>query len=377
MTSQDGTEEIMRDTVPGNVMTYTVDTLKPATGYQWYVYQTNGSVNTTEAGHLAFYTECVAVGPDYKTGFELADGWKILPAQTSDTYKQTLCWVYENAGTSAVGTYEYNYANGTSVYSHSGAYALRLYATGTTYQTYAAMPAIEDIAAYDTLQVNFWMRPGYASASTGKISTQYTVGSSAATKEYYYSKSVIVGTMTDPNDATTFVPIDTITYNGTLATTDVVNEANDFLFQPKKVALTGAKGKYVAFMATLWAKGAENKSTYDYIWIDDISFSAVQHCDAPEELNSDEISATSATLNWEAKEGVASYVLQVSTDYTYAEDTAFVFNDTVMTNSQVVTGLKAYTDYVWRVRTICEGDLGESEFSQNATFTTARQPFFL
>lgn len=369
MTSQDGTEEIMRDTVPGNVMTYTVDTLKPATGYQWYVYQTNGSVNTTEAGHLAFYTECVAVGPDYKTGFELADGWKILPAQTSETYKQTLCWVYENAGTSAVGTNEYNYANGTSLYSHSGAYALRLYATGTTYQTYAAMPAIEDIAAYDTLQVNFWMRPTYITASTMKPYATY-LGAS-------YAQAVIVGTMTDPNDKTTFVPIDTINYNYPDAVNATANEANDFLYQSKKVALAGATGKYVAFMATLYAKGDTKKYTTNYMYIDDISFSAVQHCDAPEELKSDEISATSATLNWEAKEGAASYVLQVSTDYTYAEDTAFVFNDTVMTNSQVVTGLKAYTDYVWRVRTICEDDLGESEFSQNATFTTARQPFFL
>ncbi len=377
LTNQGGDSIILQDTVPGSVTTYTVNTLKPSTGYQWYMYQTNGTINTSTTAYQPFYTECVAVGPDYKNGFELADGWRILPAQTSDTYKQTLCWTYENAGTSAVSTYEYNYANGTSVYSHSGAYALRLYASGTTYQTYAAMPAIEDIAAYDTLQVNFWMRPAYASASTGKISTQYTLGSSAATKEYYYSKSVIVGTMTDPMDATTFVPIDTITYNGTLSTSDYVNEANDFLFQPKKVALTGAQGKYVAFMATLWAKGAENKSTYDYIWIDDVSFSAIQHCETPEELTADEIAATSAKLSWKAPEGAASYILQVSTDYTYANDSAFVFNDTVYSNSAVVDGLKAFTDYVWRVRTICEEDLGESEFSQNANFTTARQPFFV
>ena len=369
VTDQEGKTEIIRDTVPGNVMTYTAENLKPATAYNWYVYQTNGSVNTLSTGNLTFYTECVAIGPDYKAGFELADGWKILPAQTSDTYKQTLCWVYENAGTSAVGTYEYNYANGTSLYSHSGAYALRLYASSTTYQTYAAMPAIEDIAAYDTLQVNFWMRPTYITASTMKPYATY-LGAS-------YAQAVIVGTMTDPNDKTTFVPIDTINYNYPDAVNATANEANDFLYQSKKVALAGAKGKYVAFMATLYAKGDTKKYTTNYMYIDDISFSAVQHCDAPEELNSDEISATSATLNWEAKEGAASYVLQVSTDYTYAEDTAFVFNDTVMTNSQVVTGLKAYTDYVWRVRTICEGDLGESEFSQNATFTTARQPFFL
>jgi len=378
VTDQDGENEILRDTVPGTQTTYTVDTLKPGTVYKWYMYQTNGTINTTSTATLPVYTECVAVGPDYETSFELAEGWRVLPAQTSETYKQTMCWTYENAGTSAVSTYTYNYAKtATLQYSHNGDYAVRLYATGTTYQTYAAMPAIEDIAAYDTLQVNFWMRPGYHNPSTGKISTQYTLGSTAATKEYYYSKSVIVGTMTDPMDASTFVPIDTVTYKGTLATTDVVNEGNEYLFQQKKVALTGAQGKYVAFMATLWAKGAENKSTYDYVWIDDVSFSAIQHCEAPEEMEASDISATNATLTWKAPEGADKYIVQISTDYTFTEDTAFVFNDTVYQNSFVVDSLSAYTQYVWRVRTICAEDLGESEFSQNAAFTTARQPFFI
>jgi hypothetical protein len=365
----DAADTVKIDTVPGSVMSYKMENLKPSSSYTWSVYQTNGSVNTISTSALQFYTECVAVSPDYTNGFELADGWKILPAQTSDTYKQTLCWTYENAGTSAVGTYEYNYANGTSLYSHKGAYALRLYATSTTYQTYAAMPAIEDIAAYDTLQVNFWMRPTYVTASTMKPYSSY-LGNT-------YSKAIIVGTMTDPMDATTFVPIDTLNYTYPDATNAVASEANDFLFQPKKVALTGAKGKYVAFMATLYAKGDEKKYTYDYMYIDDISFSAIQRCETPDDLSAEDISATNAKLSWNAPVGAEKYVLQVSTDYTYAADTAFVFNDTVFTNSQEIAGLESFTDYVWRVRTICESDLGESEFSQNAVFTTARKPFFV
>jgi hypothetical protein len=124
------------------------------------------------------------------------------------------------------------------------------------------------------------MRPAYhglgTSTNADKISTQYTYGSTAATAEYYYSKSIIVGTMTDPNDPTTFVAIDTIGYIGTLAVGDDATQANDYLFQKKKVSLRGATGPYVAFMTTLWAKGAENKSTYGYMWLDDISFSKLQ-----------------------------------------------------------------------------------------------------
>ena len=381
VTNADGTEEILRDTLPGTQTTFTVDTLQPSTGYQWYMYQTNGEVNTSSTAYLPFYTECVAIAPDYATGFELTDGWKLVPGATSDTYKQTMCWTYGNAGTTTAwsSSFPYNYVNGTTLYAHKGAYAAKLYAYSTTLQTYIAMPAIDDVTAYDTLQVNFWIRPAIASASTGKISTQYTLGSTAATKEYYYSKAVIVGTMTDPTDASTFVAIDTVNYNGTLATTDVVNEANDFLFQPKKVVLAGAQGKYIAFMATLYAKGETRKSTYDHIWIDDISLTPVQRCEAPvqETMTATEIGAHKATLNWAAKESAASYVLQVSTDYTFTEDTAFVYNDTVKSNTFTVTGLKAYEDYVWRVRTICADDLGESEFSMNANFTTAREPFFV
>lgn len=374
--NQEGTEEVLRDTVPGTQTTYTATGLKPNTGYQWYMYQTNGTVNTAMTPALAFYTQCETITPDYATGFELEDGWRILPAQTSATYKQTMCWTYENAGTSAVGTNIYNYVDATSMYSHSGSYSLRLYATGTTYQTYAAMPEIEDVAAYDTLQINFWMRPGYLTTSTGKVSTQYTVGSSASTAEYYYAKSVIVGTMTDPSDPTTFVPIDTVNYIGTFSTSDYGTPANDYLYQKKKVALAGATGKYVAFMATLYAKGETRKSTYDYVWIDDVSFSPVQHCDAPTEMNVSEITASAATLNWTAPEGAEKYVLQVSTDQYFLEDTAFVFNDTVDVTSVKLESLTSYTNYIWRVMTICGEDLGESEFSQNATFSTARTPYF-
>ena len=371
VTDQAGTTEIMRDTIPGSQMTFTVDTLKPATGYQWYVYQTNGTESTLTSGSKAFYTECVAVTPDYKTGFELIDGWMLNPAATSDTYKQTICWTYGNAGTTTAwsSSFPYNYVNGSSLYAHKGVYAVRLYATGTTYQTYVAMPAIDDIAAYDTLQVNFWMRPTYVTASSNKLYTSY-LGAS-------YAKAVIVGTMTDPNDATTFVPIDTLNYELNPSATDLASEANDYYFDKKKVALAGATGKYVAFMATLYAKGDEKKYSTNYMYLDDISFSAIQRCEAPVELKIDAIADTAATFSWKAPEGADKYVLQVSTDYSFVEDTAFVFNDTVLTDTYTVTSMKPNTNYIWRVMTICGEGLGESDFSQNATFKTARAPFFV
>lgn len=372
-------KEIFRDTIVGT--TYIFRNLTPATIYTWYMYQTNGTVNSSETGRVQFTTECLNTTPDYATGFEPDEGWWHVPGQSSDTYKQNKCWVYGNAGTSAVSTYIYNYMNSSTIgYSHSGDYALRLYASSTTYQTYAAMPAL-DVAAYDTLQVNFWMRPGYhglgTSTNVDKISTQYTLGSTASTAEYYYSKSVIVGTMTDPNDPTTFVAIDTIGFIGTLKVGDEAVKANDYLFQKKNVSLRGATGPYVAFMATLYAKGAEKKSTYDYMWLDDISFSKLQECVEPTNLTTSDITASEAKLSWEGSELTKKYVLQVSTDPTFYYDTAFVFNDTVEATTFALDSLQPFTQYAWRVQAICGEEFGESEFTSNVLFTTARVPFYL
>ena len=360
---QYGSEEILRDTIVGTE--YTVTGLNPATAYQWYMYQTNGTVNTSTTQRIDFYTECVPVGDDYTFGFELEEGWKLAPGQTSDTYKVPICWVSGNAGTSTwSSSYEgYNQANtSTYRYSHSGSYALRMEAYSTTHQPYMAMPAIADIAAFDTLQVNFWMRPAYSYApehasKPNQIYTQYTLGSTASTADYYYSKSIIVGTMTDPNDPTTFVAIDTIGYDGTLAVGDMASEANDYLFQKKKVSLRGATGPYVAFMTTLYAKGDTRKATYDYIWLDDISFSTLQECSEPKNLEVTEVLSDAATLTWTGGETAEKYILQVSTDMDFYYDTAFVFNDTVTANTITVTGLKQHTTYVWHVKSICEVNL--------------------
>lgn len=383
VTDQYGSEEILRDTIVGTE--YTATGLNPATAYQWYMYQTNGTVNTSTTQRIEFYTECVPVGDDYTFGFELEEGWKLAPGQTSNTYKVPICWVSGNAGTSTwSSSYEgYNQANTSSYrYSHSGSYALRMEAYSTTHQPYMAMPAIADIAAYDTLQVNFWMRPAYSYApehasKPNQIYTQYTLGSTASTADYYYSKSIIVGTMTDPNDPTTFVAIDTIGYDGTVAVGDMATEANDYLYQKKKVSLRGATGPYVAFMTTLYAKGDTRKATYDYMWLDDISFSTLQECSEPKNLEVTEVLSDAATLTWTGGETAEKYILQVSTDMDFYYDTAFVFNDTLTANSITITGLKQHTTYVWRVKSICGDDLGESDYTQNETFVTARTPFFL
>lgn len=369
--------EIKRDTLVTD--TYTFDGLEPGGQYYWSVYQTNGDMKDSPATKLvSFSTPCLDITPDYTCGFELTDGWFLPTGASTDTYKNTKCWVYGNAGTTTAwsSSFPYNRAStATYGYCHSGEFGLYLYAYSTTMQGYAAMPAM-DVAAYDTLQVNFWMLPAYYSKSTGKISTQYTTGSTASTAEYYYAHTVIVGTMTDPNDATTFVPIDTITYGRTLTTSDEANAGNDFLFEKVSVPLRGATGPYVAFMSSLYMKGDSRKGTYDYMHLDDISFSKLQECKTPTDLAVDSVEADAAKLSWQGCELSESFLLEVSTDLTFSYDTAVVFKDTVLEASYILTDLQANTEYYWHVASLC-GEQGESEYSAQTLFRTLRTPFFL
>lgn len=364
--------ELVRDTIAGT--TYTVDNLAPATTYQWYVYQASKTQTSALTPATRFVTECVSITPDYSCGFELAEGWQLIP---ETNYVNSLCWTYSDAqkGAWASASFDpYNMANtDTYRYSRTDSFAVVLrgsYSTNASnsYQPYIAMPAM-DITAYDTLQVNFWMRPAYVRTSTGIVAASYT-GSA-------YSKSIIVGTMTDPKDASTFVAIDTVTYDGTLSYADEATEANNFLFQNKKVELAGATGPYVAFMTSFFEKGSSTRKNMDYIWLDDISFSRRQECKDPKDLNADNVSANEATLSWVGVDAAESYMLQVSTDPNFEDPNAFVFDGVVEQNTYTVTGLKPHTTYVWRVQCLCGEVWGDSDFAPKASFTTPRSPYYL
>lgn len=363
-------EEILRDTISGTA--YALANLSAGSSYQWFVYQTDNLRNSPASQTIAFATECVAIEPAYTCGFELADGWAFIPGQAES--KQTICWTYGDAiqGEWKNATYDpFNQFNTDNyIYSRTDSAAVSMRASyssyGTSYQPYVALPAM-DITAYDTLQLSFWMRPAYVRRATNKVATTYT-GSS-------YSKSVIVGTMTDPTDATTFMPLDTVTYEGTLSSADEATAANDFLFQHMKVELAGATGPYVAIMTSFYAKGSSVRQNSDYVWIDDISFVHRQDCKAPTDLTVAHLGAVEATLGWTGGDSV--FVLQVSTDPYFAEDTAFAFNQTVATNPYTVTGLAQQTTYYWRVMAICSGEQGESDFSKKESFATLRSPYSL
>ena len=365
-------EEIFRDTV--NATSYTLTDLNPSMRYEWYVYQTNETQDSPATNLQAFATECVVAASNYRCDFEPEEGWKAIDGQPQ--YKQTLCWTYSDALHNAwiSGTFDPNNQTDTKdfKYSYSGHNAVMLRASysarGTSYQPYIASPEM-DVTTYDTLQVKFRMRPAYVSATNDSVISSFT-GST-------YSKSIIVGTMTDPTDAATFVAIDTITYDGTLSTSDVATEANDYLFQEAKVELAGATGPYVAFMTSFFEKGDATQKSGDYLWLDDVVFEHRQECKEPTDLKVIQLGTYHAVLGWTGIDSASSYLLQVSTDPFFAKEDAFIFNDFVETTTYSVKGMQPLTNYVWRVMSECGGRWGESSFSTKASFKTSRSPYFL
>ncbi|MBI3195401.1 MAG: hypothetical protein HYZ34_13200, partial [Ignavibacteriae bacterium] len=71
------------------------------------------------------------------------------------------------------------------------------------------------------------------------------------------------------------------------------------------------------------------------------------------------------TLQWNASSGATSYRITVSKDTNF---TQIVFDDTVLTTSQAMSGLLNYTNYFWRVRAFNSG--GSSAYTTAWKFRT-------
>ena len=364
-------DEVSRTTVSGTTCQLTG--LQPAMNYQWYVYQTDGTNNSPATKPIEFATECVVITPAYTCSFEPEEGWKRIDGQTNVT--QTLCWTYSDAqqGEWKNINYDPNNQANTNIYKYAyeGSHAVMMRATTgsrQTYQPYIALPAM-DVTAYDTLQVMFMMRPAYVYAATDSVAQTYT-GST-------YAKSVVVGTMTDPTNPATFVPLDTVTYDGTISVADKAMPENDYLFQQMKVELVGATGPYVAIMASFREKGGRTQRSENFVWIDNISFEHKQECKDPTDLEALVVGSSHAVLHWNGVDSAGAFILQVSTDPYFVKEESFVFNGEVKSDTYRVEGLAPKTNYVWRVQALCGERWGESSFSQKATFTTSISPYFL
>ena len=286
---------------------YDFASLQPMTHYFLRVVPDCGADSVFAS--LDFRTPCVDV-----VDLPFTEDFEYFTANSAAGSPITDCWT---RGTN----YTYNsYPYITTSYAHSGTKSMYFYCPSASYYTYLALPAFA--WPVNTLQIAF---------AAQKTSAAY---------------EIMVGVMTDPDDFSTFVPVETVSPQN-------INEWE--MFEIPLADYTGA-GQYIA----LAASGAPH-----YMYVDDLEVSAIPSCPRPNHFSATNVATTQATLHWqhpsdnyfEIEYGPAGFTRGTGTQLTSIDDSATLY------------GLRHSTRYECYVRSICSTD-DTSEWSYPFYFLT-------
>ncbi|MCQ2332985.1 MAG: fibronectin type III domain-containing protein [Paludibacteraceae bacterium] len=376
--------------VTGN--TYKVEGLEPGMQYEFYVEDAaHAGIRGSLSNRKIVKTVCQAMnGAGFATSFELGPDDKIdtNPAKSSLTnyywqwptsvtasdtaYLMPNCWNYGityasyDKESTTYKSYNPSVKQKTSSYAYAltGRNAFQFYGTSTYKEVYAVMPLLNNID-FDTTEVCFYGRCSYeysdeystASYRGRMYTTSYLKGTS-------YSTKLAVGTMTDPEDISTFVALDTVEYDytssdftsgssGTMAADD---PAGLRFFQKFAVSLKGATGDYIAF----------KQVGYGYFYMDDLCLQKIQTPRKPYNLVISDVTSKTANVTWTGKMAGGKFVLELSTDKT---NWVNVRRDTTETTSFHYDNLAVNQKYFVRVKQI-ETELGNTDYAHYEEFNT-------
>lgn len=292
--------------------------LTPATAYTFYVISDRGSNGTSVIASTEFTTGCDFISTiPWNYGFE--------DATSGET---PTCWAQVRDGATA-----FVRAISGTTYRHTGSKALRIYGGTTGTPIVAAFPEFED--DINDLAVSFWYK------------AKETYYDDWAEETYTYGKPRF-GYITDVDNISSFVSV------------RILDQSNDYI-HAEDLTVSGAPAG--ARFAIKYSGG----TSLDYVYIDDITVSEKPSCNKPTSVAVTDDSETDegATITWDAN-GMTAWVMQVS------EGDASSWGDDIEVddNEKVLTGLKAHTLYYVRVKATCGDVLGDSEWSDNVSFTT-------
>ena len=294
---------------------YTLTGLTPSTNYEWYVeaYCSDGSViQSFIIEH--FTTVCGAIS-------SLPVSWNMEENLTAGTssYPLPTCWNRISSNTSDIYVYQ------QSSNAHSGGKSLRFY--NRYPNSYAVLPAVDNaVLSFANLQISFYAKTSLTNAAL----------------------SLEVGVMTDPEDASTFTAIGSVTPNETYT-----------LYEIPFLNYTGS-GNYIAIRNV----STSTSNVYNYFYVDDISLTSVANCTAP--INLTAASSThSAMLSWVSSGNTFTlYYKETDTDIWHTENNVSLNSN----NEYELLGLLDGTAYDWYVETAC--GITPELASTHAYFTT-------
>lgn len=310
----------------------TLTGLNDDTEYEFYVSSVCSGGNSNHSDIGRFRTWCTGVSIGYTHGFE-----NDTPGYMNSCWKRLIPDVY-NAYYSAdvfINTVQANPPVNT-VMVHSGTKSVIHHNyEGTSdvpdaaESTILVLPRLLDFDNFKT--ISFWM---YTKANP-----------------YTSPNEIIIGTLSDPEDYTTFTPYYTITNAA-----DFENQWHQYEINFSN--FTGTD-EYVGIR-----QGASNGN--HVLFFDDFEYGEVA-CTTASALTAAQNGETSVQLSWNSNNTVnppASWEIVYGAPDTPIESGTVI---TVTQNPYTLTGLELYSTYEYRVRNICEGQ-GYGDWSEPYTF---------
>ena len=305
---------------PVTVDSVVITGLTSNTEYDFYVRTVCSNGISDWSIVTTFRTACSPMQLPYTEDFEAYASGSANPI--------SVCW---NKGTNNTTAYPYPFATNAI----TGQRSLYFYAShpssGTAYYSYAALPMMA--APVDTLAVAFSMRRYSTTTAT-------------------YTSRLVVGVMVNPEDISTFTPVDTFDLRDEEA---LSVHRFEVLFNN----YTG-NGQYIAFydeVPPLYG----NTNSYSYLYLDDIEVDYIPTCSRPTNVTINNIGQTTATVHWtssatnfEVEYGEHGFVQGTGTTLTASVD------------SVDITGLVAGINYDVYVRALCSAtDMSPWSFAAN------------
>ncbi len=273
---------------------YTLEDLQPNAQYTVTVVALCDDGNETSPVVTRFHTPCLPYATEDLPFMENFDSYTGGTSSSATTVFNPDCWTVIDR----YGTY-YPYVS-TSQHN-SGSNSLYLY-TSSSKMTHMSMPAFEE--DLENLELSFSVR--------------------VATSGY----GVEVGVMSNPNDTSTFVPVDTCAPSATGTWEDFV------------IHFPGHTTGFIAFRNLNASAGT--RTTY----IDDINVHMAPTCERIEGFTVNNVTAYTADIHIDDPSTVGNYVIVASSATDTVTETA---TDTVYT----ISGLQPYTVYTFTVYTLC------------------------
>ena len=293
-------------TLSASTNPYTLNGLTSGTIYDIYIQADCGAGDTSSwVGPLSFTTLCETFNVPYTENFDSTS------TGTSTNPTVPNCWSFIDGGSG------YGYVSSTAANS------FYLY-------------NVSDMSG-DYILVS----PETNALSSGTNRVSFDVDGSM-------SQDLIVGTLSDPADSSTFTAIETIT----LATTD---------YESYVVNIPSGTDLHVGF------KHGQT-GTYDAYYLDNIVVEAIPSCLEVTDLTTSDLTSSSAALSWTADASQSLFNVEV-VDITAGGSVTGTPTHSGVANPYTLTGLTANNDYEFYVQADCGGgDL--STWSGPASFYT-------